>query len=297
MIPYAQIDPRRPGFQFGRALAYYAQRVVTPRPLRRAVTGTIAFVIRNRHGVAPGPLGLQAELAELRRRGIAMLPPLFSEEALRDVQEHFLAAPVTLSGGRRAGLAEIPSGIRAAPYDMRTVVDCPHLLSAVNDPELLSLAATYLGCKPTLSSLGVRWSFPNGDGREDVQAWHRDCDDWRSIKVFTYLTEVRPTSGPHVYVRGSHSTRAALRNERFTSEALTAKFGEDCLLSVVGPPGTTFVADVAGIHRGVPPQREARLILQAQYSLLPIQCFDYSPVVRDELAPLDAYTNRLIVRM
>ncbi|MBW6398025.1 phytanoyl-CoA dioxygenase family protein [Roseomonas sp. HJA6] len=296
MIAYAQINPRLPGFRLGRALAYYAQRVVTPTPLRRAVTGGIALVIRSRHGAGPTRPSRQRELGELRGRGIAMLAPLFSEETLRSVQDYFHNAPVTLPGGRQAPLAEIPAGTRSAAYDLQTIVDCPHLLEAVNDPELLSLAAAYLGCKPTLSSLGVRWSFPNAVGREDVQTWHRDCDDWRTIKVFTYLTDVCPTSGPHAYVRGSHRTRATLRNARFTEDGLTDRFGQDSILSVMGPSGTSFVGDMAGIHRGVVPKREPRLILQAQFSVLPIQCFDYNPVRRPGTPALDAYTNRLIVR-
>lgn len=296
MIPYAQIDPRQPGFRLGRALAYYAQRVVTPRPLRGAVTRGIALAIRSRHGAGPPLSGQARELAQLRRHGIAMLAPMFRADALQDVQEHFRRAPATLPGGRHVPLAEVPEGTRTAAYDMETVLDCPHLLEAVNHPALLSLAAAYLGCKPTLSSLGVRWSFPRGQGEEDIQTWHRDCDDWRSIKVFTYLTEVGPTSGPHNYVRGSHQTRATLRNAHFTSAGLSARFGQDSVLPVLGPAGTTFVGDMAGIHRGVPPQCEPRLILQAQFSVLPIQCFDYHPVRRSRAAAFDAYTNRLIVR-
>lgn len=295
MIPYAQIDPRLPGCQWPRAIAYYAQRVVTPPPLRRAVTGAIACVIRNRHKATPSPATMKAELADLRKHGISPLPPMFSEADLRDVQDYFSSAPLTLSDGRRVALSDVPAGVRAAGYDMATIIGSPHVLAAVNRPDILGLAAAYLGCRPTLSSLGVRWSFPNGDGREDVQAWHRDCDDWRTIKVFTYLTDVDPDAGPHVYVRGSHRTRATLKNERFTSQALMARYGEDNVLAVTGPSGTTFAADVAGIHRGVPPRVHARLILQAQYSLLPIQCFAYEPVASEAAAMVDPYVNRLIV--
>lgn len=295
MIPYAQLDPRRAGFQIGHALAYYAQRVVTPRPFRRAISGAIGYVIRSRQGEV-GPTGMQRELVALRRDGIAMLAPMFDADRLREVREYFHAAPVTLSGGRRVTLDEVPAGTRAAAYDMATVLDCPHVLAAVNDPSLLGLAGAYLGCKPTLSSLGVRWSFPRGEGVEDVQQWHRDCDDWRTVKVFVYLTEVDAGAGPHEYVRGTHTSRATLRNESFKPESLAARFGADSVATVCGPPGTTFVGDVAGVHRGVPPRQSARLMLQVQYSLLPIACFDYTPLRRDDAASVDAYTNRLIVR-
>jgi hypothetical protein len=52
----------------------------------------------------------------------------------------------------------------------------------------------------------------------------------------------------------------------------TAVIGRDKVYTVLGPRGTAFMADTHGIHAGMVPTHVPRLILQAQYSLLPGFC-------------------------
>ena len=73
---------------------------------------------------------------------------------------------------------------------------CPRLLA--NSAPLVRLAAQYISCKPTISAIALRWSYPQAGGGSGLQGFHRDCDDWRFIKVFVYLTDVDHTAGPHV---------------------------------------------------------------------------------------------------
>ena len=63
----------------------------------------------------------------------------------------------------------------------------------------------------------------------------------------------------------------------------------------MGPRGTTFVADTLGVHRGVAPTERPRLILQAQYSVLPIYAFRYPPA-KSSGPPDGSYSSRLILR-
>src|SRR5690606_20401751 len=92
--------------------------------------------------------------------------------------------------GRRFTIEDVPNGIRMANYDLKDIIAAPHLLELANRPSLLRLAASYIGCKPTISALGLRWSFPSVGAAADVQAFHRDLEDWRYLKVLVYLTEV-----------------------------------------------------------------------------------------------------------
>jgi hypothetical protein len=64
---------------------------------------------------------------------------------------------------------------------------------------------------------------------------------------------------------------------------------------VTGPRGTTFMVDTWGVHKGNIPVNRARLLLQVQYSILPIANFDYRPVSFAAASPHDRYTNRLIL--
>jgi len=64
---------------------------------------------------------------------------------------------------------------------------------------------------------------------------------------------------------------------------------------IAGPPGTSFVADTYGIHKGLVPTARPRLVLQAQYSLLPIYAFHYEPVALDGCAAGDTRLFRLLV--
>jgi hypothetical protein len=146
-----------------------------------------------------------------------------------------------------------------------------------------------------LSSLGIRWSFPAESPGGAVQRYHRDPDDWRFLKLFVYLTDVDLDAGPHVFVKGSHLTAARLRARPYTGQDIDLLHGAGAALPVTGPAGTSFLADTYGIHRGMVPIRRARLILQAQYSLLPVFAFRYEPVAVTPRPAVDRYINRLLL--
>jgi hypothetical protein len=285
------------GFEARRALLYYAQRFVTAPRVRRAASDLIAAGLRRRHGDGdawPQDDVCREALATLRRDGVAMLPPLVSDEQITAMADYFRRRPV-IAGGQLTSLDALPAGAPAAAYTLDTVLACPGMPGLLNAPRSLRIAADYLGCKPTLSSVGVRWTFPGAAGSAGFQSFHRDVDDWRFIKVFVYLNPVDEGCGPHMYVRGSHLTGFGLTARPYEASELRARYGDESLLTVTGPPGTTFVADTLGIHRGGRPSERPRLMLQIQYSLLPVFAFRYEPV--SNAAPaIDPYCNRLIMK-
>lgn len=297
MLPYARLTPGA-GFSPGRSMLYYAQRLTPVPALRRAVSSLLAAGLRWAHGELDGPpldsAGAGA-LAALRADGVSRLEPLASPAAIERMARYFARQPVLGKHGEARFLDELPDGTACAEYPLRTVMDCPGLMALVNDPSVLRLAEAYLGCKPTLSSLGVRWSLPGGEGRARYQAFHRDVDDWRFLKFFIYLTDVGPDCGPHVYVRGSHRRRFGFSSRRYSLDEINARFGADSLLTVTGPAGAAFIADTVGVHCGGPPSGRPRLMLQAQYSILPVFAFAYAPVERGG-RDIDPYCNRLLLR-
>ncbi|MBK1659712.1 phytanoyl-CoA dioxygenase family protein [Paracraurococcus ruber] len=290
MQSYARLSPG-PGFRPMRAAFYYSQRLVTRPRLRRGVAACLAAAQSLRAGRGQPDAADAATLAALHRDGIAPLRPLLPPAALREVMDWLAPRPVQGPDGP-VPLAALPEGTASAAYALDAVLACPHLLDLANHPAVLALAEAYLGCRPTLSSIGLRWSLPRPHRCDDVQHFHRDPDDWRFLKLFLYLTDVDARNGPHIYVHGSHRRGGRVRARPYAA-AEAARFG--AVTPVFGPAGTCFVADTWGIHAGAVPLDRPRLLLQAQYSVLPVFAFDYAPRPVQPARPLDPWVNRLLV--
>lgn len=295
MLAYARLKPGD-GFRPLRAAAYYLQRTVTPPRARRRASAALAAYLRVRHGAVPWRLeddGHRA-LRALTDDGLAKLNPVLDPAAILEIRRYFAGQRSVAPDGELLG-ADLSPDVAAAAYPLDTVLACPGLVALINRADVLALAGAYLGCKPTISSVGVRWTFP-GAGRESAfQRYHRDLDDWRFVKLFVYLTDVGEGGGPHVYVRGSHRTGFTLAAEAYDEAGLSDRYGTDAITPILGAAGTTFIADTLGIHRGETPKTGPRLILQIQYSLLPVYAFLYAPVVRSE-ADYDRYCSRLLLK-
>lgn len=297
MIPYARLTPG-PGFQARRALFYYGQRMAITPMVRRALSFFVAAAVRARQGgpvTWPRDRTCETALVDLKKEGLAMLPPLVPPVEIKRIADYFHGNMVVAPGGARLPVEQMPAGAAAADYSLETVLACPGLLALVNGPRVLRIAADYLGCKPTISSLGVRWTFPLGGEAARFQRFHRDVDDWRFLKLFIYLSDVDAGSGPHVFVRGSHATAFGLIAKTYTRPEIEKRFGGHKIATVTGPMGTAFMADTLGVHRGERPTTSPRLILQVQYSLLPVFAFLYRPI-ECETPTVDAYCNRLLLR-
>jgi hypothetical protein len=168
-------------------------------------------------------------------------------------------------------------------------------MELANSPLLISLATQYIGCKPTISNIVLRWSLPELHGTSALQMFHRDCDDWRFFKAMVYLTDVTETGGPHVFVRGTHNTRAPFTLRFLDDEEVSRKHGAEKLLVATGKTGFGFAVDTYGVHKGAAPTGKPRLMLQFQYSLLPCFAYAYEPAIRNGNAELDRYINRLMI--
>jgi hypothetical protein len=295
MLPYARLRPGQ-GFRPSQAAAYYLQRTVTHPPARQAASAALAAYVRARHGAPPWPLGEEGRRASqaLTDVGIAKLEPLLGPAALEGIRAYFAGQRLVVPNGSVLR-KDVPPEVVAASYTLETVLACPGLVALINRADILALAGAYLGCKPTISSIGVRWTF-SGAGREArFQHYHRDVDDWRFVKLFIYLTDVDEGGGPHVYIGGSHRTGFPVAAEAYDEASLSARYGPAAIMPMLGPCGTSFVADTLGVHRGGNSQTAPRLVLQIQYSLLPVYAFLYAPTTRSE-PDYDLYCSRLLLR-
>ncbi|MYM26591.1 hypothetical protein GTP46_28600 [Duganella sp. FT135W] len=294
----------RPGRRFAplRSLLYYSQRLVTYPTLRRLVVRALSTALRLRRGAgkelhAATP-SENAALSDLRHSGYAPLGNLLDSAQCDAIREWLSSKLLIDRDSERPGftLVQRPESVRVADYHLRDVIACPHILELANSPALLGLAARYMACKPTISALGLRWSFPMPGDSSVLQAFHRDSEDWRYLKVLVYLTDVDDNAGPHVFLRGSHLTRAPVRLRFYSDSEIVNAHGDDMLLTALGTSGFCFAVDTAGIHKGTAPTQHPRLMLQIQYSLLPSYAYQYAPEHYHGPLVLDPYINRLILR-
>jgi hypothetical protein len=143
------------------------------------------------------------------------------------------------------------------------------------DPLLLSIARVYFGAEPVLVGMRAWWSFAGSASvHEQVaagQSFHYDIDDYRSMAVFFYLTDVDAAGGPHVCIRGSHRFKklrhvlAPLRSR--TDEELVHIYGSDAIVPLCGPAGWGFAEDTFCFHKGLHPEKSDRLTLQLRFGI------------------------------
>ncbi len=296
MLEYAPLRLRS-GLPSLRGCLYYSQRLFTHPTMRRAAAGVIATgvnLLQRRPEPYPAAAGREA-LSRLGRHGYAVLADMLRPHQIDDILAYLGDKPLLLRDGRCLGPAEADGQVTIADVPLDVVLQCPHVLSTANSPFLIQFAIDYLGCMPTISTIGIRWSFP-GDGPEvQTQNFHRDPDDWRFFKFFVYLSDVDSECGPHLYVKGTHRTAGTFRAHRFDREDLERRYGREAIVAVMGPRGTSFVADTYGIHAGPVPRSRPRLILEIGYSILPIYALNYRPQGSARAQGLDRYVNRLLL--
>jgi hypothetical protein len=195
-----------------------------------------------------------------------------------------------------------PDGIKRGFYKCEDVVQSPHVLDIANDPKLLSIAYNYFGAIPTIDYIGSWWSFPTAD-LALTQSYHRDIDTLNSLKFFIYLTDVDLDSGPHIYVKGSHNSQFKTSKDKMHEDADIIKgHGDSNIISLEGSKGYTFIADTFGFHKGLPPIKNNRLVLQIIYTLKRTPFSPKKPFVNKNDAlklcshTYSEYVNRNIVR-
>lgn len=274
------------GFYFSRVVVHPVLRGLMVRLLQ-------TWIGRHRSGKGWGSVAATV----VKKEGVVKLNGVLNKSQCADILAYMADKPFhdrdstasfTLAEQRPRDMA---FGIHA----QKDVIDCPHIMEFVSSPEIIDLAGVYLGCVPTLSCLGVQWSFPT-ESPQVAQKFHRDCEDWKYIRFIVYLTDVDEHSGPHVYIKGSHLDRLPLRLRFYSHDEIVQTYGAERVVKVLGRAGTCVVADTAGIHKGELPSESPRLILTMTYSILPIGFMQYRAISSRHAPHIRNYTNRLYLR-
>lgn len=204
-------------------------------------------------------------------------------------QPCFNAATSAMSDRRPRRVGEGAERFPHGSYKPADVIAAPLLLELANRREVVAIAEAYLGCTPTLYSLHLAWSFGGAGAAASVPVphFHRWDDDYKFCALFLYLSDVRPESGAHAFIRRSHRVdlveaavrEATARGRRVTlddlfqtsqSAALDQLYAElfpRLTDTIAGPAGFAFMADTSGLHKELPALSGRSLVAVARYGL------------------------------
>lgn len=311
----------------GDALLYLMLKGGVDKRTRDAMGASIASTVCQALGVSERPPLNTEEMeivSRLDRTGFAPVKPMFTAAELDDIDRYFADKPLHFTGGELgdkgvAGLlADRPQGLRFGHWEQDVISGCPAFCRAAHDPDLLRIAEAYLGAPPTITILTVWWSFPAAAVRGGMQNYHHDRDDFRSLKVFTYLTDTTETTGPHEFIEETHTIAALeafmvrqswnsieaydefmqwMEVHRKTDSEVARWFPKENIRTITGTRGMTFFEDTRGLHRGLPPVTAPRLVFEFCYAMLPKHNTEYTPIARpcllNAVTPVAGYAARL----
>jgi hypothetical protein len=181
-------------------------------------------------------------------------------------------SPATLVPGAQLPRARFdPAAPRAPRYQFfeAELLRSRAVRGLLADRSMIALAQGYFASPPINDLFTMWWSAPFGPpSSEAAQLFHFDMDRISFLKLFVYLTDVDGTTGPHVYVRGSHRRRPAMffRDRRYSDAEVAAAFPGDDIRELTGPAGTIIAADTSGLHKGKALERGHRLLFQLEFA-------------------------------
>jgi len=132
------------------------------------------------------------------------------------------------------------------------------------------LAKDYLGQSKVNFDV-MAWNTLPFDKEFATTTWHQDRDGFKLLKIFIYLDDTDADSGPHKFAIGSHKPQTLRFLPLIRYKDHDVKKYYNSFIEYTGKKGTCFAEDTRGLHRGTPPKRNERSILQFVYYIAPIR--------------------------
>jgi hypothetical protein len=121
-------------------------------------------------------------------------------------------------------------------------------------PAVINIIATALGEIPWLDYVLLSYSRYSGEEFQSSQLWHRDHDDVRVIKLFSYLTDVEMDGdGPFTFLPRQSTDKFGypLLGSHFPDERVFQKVPRGDIKVMKAPRLTSFMVDTAKcLHMG-----------------------------------------------
>lgn len=220
------------------------------------------------------PAKLRGQVEQLDAQGYCGVRD--PSEAVRglcqELREHLSRCPAQEVFGEATVL---PGGSRQAArlnYRRDAVAACSAAWQLIDALDLPEVAGLYLRCRPLITSVDC-WQVvpihpsPQAEALYSAaaQTFHYDMDWIKFVKFFIHLTDVDGASGPFEYVSGSHRHK---HSAYYSDGRFDRLLGDPEVVVSLGPVGSVFAADTAGLHRdGRARGTASRLVLQVEFAV------------------------------
>lgn len=249
------------------------------------------------------------DVESLKKEGIQFLDNLLTTEQCAEMYDYFYQQPCYdfYNSHEKFSIKNTPKHIRLGRHTLKTNLLAPNMVDIITNERLISMASEYLSAPATLSLMLPMWSFNNNETAKNInmQLFHRDCDDFKNLKLFVLLSDTEDKNGNQTYVKTSHVKQdlplSLHQIKRYSDESVMTYFSKDDTINIHGKKGLTWFADTYGIHKGTPPNLTTsnRLLFQLQFTYSPVSIFNYKPAIFsrwEELSDLVKYSTRLYLR-
>ncbi len=208
----------------------------------------------------------------IQRDGFYVFSQVVDSEIVESLRGFAEQAPSTARGAGTPPAVYPRSNPLVGRYDIdeQDALASAEVQEFVTDPNMALIAQKYLGQPVLMDEVAFWWTTTKKaeDANLNAQLFHQDRDRLSFLKFFIYLTDVKPDTGPHVYIRGSHTDIPwSLRGDgRKSDEAVKTAGLWNEVQEITAPGGTLMAVDTIGLHKGKTPISSDRLALENEYA-------------------------------
>ncbi|MTI09023.1 phytanoyl-CoA dioxygenase family protein [Curvivirga aplysinae] len=262
------------------------------QPLRDATTLAFKYFVSSQMNLTT-EVNETAELSNITNLGYTKVSSISSNQ-LKSIRKYLENQTVYVGDTQRnlqpTNLTEATNH-NIARYEIHDLIRSIDIMYAATSDRFLQTAESYIGHPVIITNISSWWSFSGHSEPKNAQNFHFDLDDFRFCKGFIYLTDVDNHSGPHCYYPETHNLnklQETLRNSDDPQGFINwyikelRKTDYDCEMylqskpiNLTGPAGSCLLVDTSGIHKGLLPKNNDRLIIQFEYGQT---CFPQTPI-------------------
>jgi hypothetical protein len=221
------------------------------------------------------PAEVTGVVERLKRDGYMILPFRLSVEEVDAIANFAFTTPAhgaNMHNNVNITRDNIPHNEPRWYWWMSDLVRVPAIQRMFAQGPYCAIAQEYLGCRPSLAHVTLFLDVPY-EGKYEPYSYHYDNEGPGFLKFFFFLTNVTVGTGAHYFIAGSHTRNKPdpfVRATLYEAEPLLKSYGAEREVVMQGPAGTILAEDTAGFHRGSTIERDYRLMMQFEFSVIEV---------------------------